>query len=74
MASKRDASKETTKRSIGEAFEKISVDLPMNVDSQLFIEKGTTLTWKHIKDIFAKYFEVDPEDQQVYVIIQQSRL
>lgn len=43
MASKRYASKETTKGSIGEEVEKTLVDLLVYADTQLFIEKGKTL-------------------------------
>jgi len=43
-------------------------------DTQLFIEKGTTLTWQLIKDTFADEFKADLEDQQVYLSIQRSRL
>jgi len=39
MAPKRVASKATIKNSTGEAVEKTPVDLPVYVDTQLFIEK-----------------------------------
>lgn len=59
MSSKRVASKETTESSTVEEIEKTSVDLPVYADTQLFIEKGSSLTWQQIKDTFAKDFEVD---------------
>lgn len=62
MACKRVASKETTKRSTAEAVEQLLVDLLVYVDTQLFIDKGTTLTWQQIKDTFAKDFKVDLDD------------
>ena len=46
MASKRDASKETTDSSTEEVVEKTLLDLPVYGDTQLFIEKGKTMTWK----------------------------
>lgn len=45
MASKKFTSKETAKSSTGEEIEKISFDLLVYADIQLFIEKGTTLSW-----------------------------
>jgi len=46
MASNRAVLKETIERSIREEVEKISVDLLVYEDTQMFIEKGTTLTWQ----------------------------
>lgn len=45
------------------------VNLPVYVDTHLFIEKGTTLTWKQIKDIFVEEFKEELEDRQVYLNI-----
>jgi len=45
MASNRVASKETIESSIGEAVEKTSVDLLVYVDTQFFVERGSSLTW-----------------------------
>jgi len=45
MAPKRVASRETTESSIGEAIEQAPVHLPIYVDTQLLIEKESTLTW-----------------------------
>jgi len=53
MPYKRVASKETTESSTREEVEKTSIGFLVYVDTQLFIDKGTTLTWKHIKDTFA---------------------
>lgn len=74
MVSKRDTSKETTKRSTGEAVEQILVDLPVYVDTQLFIEKGTKLTWYQIKDTFGEDFMEDLEDWKVYINMQRLGL
>jgi len=52
MTSKRGSSKETVERSTGEVVERTSVDFPLYAYTQLFIEKGTTLTWKQMKDTF----------------------
>lgn len=46
MASKKASSKETIESSTGEAVEQKSDDFPMYADTQLFIEKGTILTWE----------------------------
>lgn len=62
MALKRAISKETTGSSNGEVVEKPPVEFPMYTNTQLFIEKGSSLTWKHVKDVFAKEFEADLED------------
>ena len=45
MEPKRTTSKETTKISTGEAVEQASVDFPMYEDTQLFMEKVSSLTW-----------------------------
>lgn len=74
MEPKKFASKDATKRSIGEVVEKTLVDLPVYAYNQLFIEKGSSLTWHQLKDTFAKDFEVDLEDRQVYLNFQQSEL
>ena len=71
MAFKRVASKETIEISIGELIEQMSVNLPIYADIQLFIEKGTKLTWHQIKGTFADEFKEDLEDRQVYLSIQQ---
>lgn len=62
MESKRDASKETTECNAREVVENISVSLLFSVDIQMFIEKGTTLTWQKIKDTFVEDFKEDLED------------
>jgi len=45
MEPKRFSSKETTKSSTGKEVEQTLVDLPIYVDTQLFIEKESALTW-----------------------------
>jgi len=62
MASNKDASKKTAKRSIGEVVKKTSMDFPVYTDTQLFIEMGTTLKWKQIKDTFTEIFKEELED------------
>lgn len=69
MASKRETSKETTESGTGEAVEQTWVDFPVYAETQLFIEKGSSLIWKHIKDTFTKDFEEYLEDRQVYLSI-----
>ena len=54
MAPKRFDSKETTESSTGEVIEHTLVDFPVYVDTQLFIENGSSLTWKQVKYAFAK--------------------
>lgn len=62
MEPKRVASKGTVESSTGEEVEHMSINIPVYVDSQLFIEKGTKLTWQQIKDNFAEDFKGDLED------------
>lgn len=59
MASRRASQKETTERSTGEQAEQVLVNLKFYQDNQLILEKGSKLTWKKIKDEFAKDFQVD---------------
>lgn len=72
MGSKRVASKENTERNTGEAVEQTSVDFPVYVDTQLFIENGSSLTWQHIKDYFPKDFEADLKDDR-FISVPGSR-
>lgn len=69
MESKRASWKETVESSIGEAVEQISFDLPVYINTQLFIEKGTKLTWQQIKDTFVEDFKEYLEDHEVYINI-----
>lgn len=57
MASKRASSKETIQSSTRESVEQISFDLPFYLDTQVFIKKGSTLTWQQIKDTFVENFK-----------------
>jgi len=50
------------------------MDLKVYADTQLFIQQVITLTWKQIKDSFAKDFKEDLEDRHVYLSIQWSGL
>lgn len=45
MVPKRDDSRETTERINGEAFEQAPGKFLIYVDTQLFIENESTLTW-----------------------------
>jgi len=45
MTTNRASSKDTTERSTGEVVEKTPVDFLLYADTQLFIEKESTLTW-----------------------------
>lgn len=62
MAPKKVFSKLTTERSTREEVEHILVNLPICVDTLLFIENGTTLTWQQIRETFARNFKEDLED------------
>lgn len=48
MAPNGAASKDTTERNIGEAVEQTPVDFSVYVNTQLFIENGSTLTWQQV--------------------------
>lgn len=50
MAPKRDDLKQTIKRSIGESVKQTSADLLVYANTQLFIEKESTLTWKQVNE------------------------
>jgi len=63
MASKRARPKDTVERSIRDVVEHVSMNLPVYVDTQLFIEKDMKLTCQGIKDIFSCSFKEDLEDR-----------
>jgi len=53
----------TTESNIEEALEQTPVDLLVYVETQLFIEKGSTLTWQQVNEALStKSLEVDLED------------
>lgn len=64
MAHKRDTSKDTTKSSISEAVDSMRVNLPLYIDTQLFVKKELDLTWQKVNESFSTkiFFEEDLED------------
>jgi len=45
------------------------------VDTQLFIEKESNITWKKVNEAFsARSFKEDLEDRHVYINVQKSGL
>jgi len=64
MAPKGTASKDTTKSNTREIVE----SKPIYLDTQLFIEKESYVTWQKVNEIFSeKIFNGDLEDWKVYV-------
>ncbi len=62
MASKREGSKDTIESETGDAFEQVSMSLPIYEDTKLFIDNGIKTKWQDINDTFSGTFEEDRED------------
>lgn len=57
------ASTRTIERNIGETIEQTPIDSSIYADTQLFIEKESTLTWQQVNEsLSAKSLEADLED------------
>ena len=71
MASKRADAKKIVESSTGEVVEQVALNFLVYSNIQLFIEKGSKITWQQIKYDLTKEFQEELEGWKVYLNIMQ---